>query len=189
MPGVLRVSGASVQEGPEPQVSEEEYKIYSAMIKDMYVLRDTKMLMIEDRTFRYDFSGGDDEPWKDKPKGLTIDPSAVADYEVKNHGQSVLSKGSFKLPVKYDLITDADLRAIFHGHWGELEWVEYYRRFPDSSGFIMFSRVGFNTDHTQALLYVGSRGGPGYGEIHFLFLEKVNGTWTIRKQLRKNKFG
>ena len=186
----LRFSPVSrAQTGADAKVSEEEYEIYSAMIKQMYVMANTKLLMIEDRTFRYDFSGGDDEPWKDKPKGLTIDPSAVADYEVKNHGQSVLSKGSFKLPVKYDLITDADLRAIFHGHWGELEWVEYYRRFPDSSGFIMFSRVGFNTDHTQALLYVGSRGGPGYGEIHFLFLEKVNGTWTIRKQLRKNKFG
>ena len=189
MAGVRTLSDALGQDAQETQVSDEEYEIYSAMIKELYVRPETKLWMIEDRTFRYDFSGGDEQPWKDKPKGLIIDPSAVADYEIKNHGQSLLHKSSFKLPVKWDSITDADLRAIFHGHWGELEWTEYYRRFPDSSGFIMLSRVGFNTDHTQALLYTGSRSGPGYGEIHFLFLEKANGTWAIKKQLRKNKFG
>jgi hypothetical protein len=178
------------QTGPDSPVSDEEYDIYSSVIKELYVQKDTKLLMIEDRTFRYDFSGGDDQPWRDKPpKGLTIDQTAVADYEAKNHGQSLLHKSSFKLPVKCDSITDADLRTIFHGHWGDLEWTEYYRRFPDSSGFIMLSRVGFNNEHNQALLYIGSRSGPGYGEIHFLLLENANGTWSIRKQLRKNKFG
>jgi hypothetical protein len=190
MPGVLRISDALVQEAPETQVSDEEYEIYSAVIKELYVQKDTKLLMIEDRTFRYDFSGGDDQPWRDKPpKGVTIDQSAVADYETKNHGPSVLIKASFKLPVKCEFVTDADLRTIFHGHWGDLEWTEYYRRFPPSTGFIMLSRVGFNSEHTQALLYIGSRSGPEYGEIHFLLLEKANGTWSIKKQLRKNKFG
>lgn len=188
-PGLTLSSARHGQEDSTTRVSEEEYDIYSAMIKELYVKPDSKLLMIEDRTFRYDFSAGDDQPWRDKPKGLVIDQSAVEDYESKNRGQSVLSKASFKLPVKCDFITDADLRTIFHGHWGELEWVEFYRRFPASSGFIMLSRVGFNTEHTQALLYIGSRSGPGYGEVHFLFLEKANGTWSIRKQLRKNKFG
>jgi len=178
------------QAGPDTPVSDEEYDIYSSVIKELYVQKDTKQIIIEDRTFRYDFSGGDDRPWRDKPpKGLTIDESAVADYEAKNHGQSLLHKSSFKLPVKWDSISDADLRTIFHGHWGDLEWTEYYRRFPDSGGFIMVSRVGFNTDHTQALLYMGSRSGPYYGEIHFLLLQKANGAWSIKRQLRKNKFG
>ena len=189
--GLILISspGLRAQEGSDNKASEEEYDIYSAVIKELYVKPETKLLMIEDRTFRYDFSGGDDQPWRDKPKGLPIDESGVQDYESKNRGQTVLSKAAFKLPVKSDMITDADLRTIFHGHWGELEWTEYYRRFPASDGFIMLSRVGFNTAHTQALLYIGSRSGPGYGEIHFLVLEKANGTWSIKKQLRKNKFG
>jgi|SRR5215469_4748113 len=188
-PGLAPSLAPRGQENSAARISEDEYDIYSAMIKELYVKPDSKLLTIEDRTFRYDFSAGDDQPWRDKPKGLVIDQSAVEDYESKNRGQSVLNKASFKLPVKCELITDADLRTIFHGHWGELEWVEYYRRFPASSGFIMLSRVGFNTDHTRALLYIGSRSGPGYGEIHFLFLEKANGTWSVMKQLRKNTFG
>jgi hypothetical protein len=189
--GLILISSPALraQESSDNKASEEEYDVYSAMIKELYVKPDSKLLMIEDRTFRYDFSGGDDQPWRDKPKGISIDESAVQDYESKNRGQTVLSKSSFKLTVKCEMITDADLRTIFHGHWGELEWTEYYRRFPASSGFIMLSRVGFNTAHTQALLYIGSRSGPGYGEIHFLLLERANGTWMIKKQLRKNKFG
>ena len=183
---------SAAQEPPKPDSgpTDEEYEIYSAVIKERYIRSETKLLIIEDRTFRYDFSTND-EPWKDKlkdkKKGISIDPSAAEDYEAKNSRQSLLNKASFKLPVKLILIGDLDLRAIFHGKWGELEWIAYYRKYPDSDGFLMLSRIGFNTEHTQALLYLGSRCGPGCGEINFLLLEKVNGTWTTKKELRKKR--
>ena len=174
-------------------VSEEEYALYATAIQQYYLspeARPTKFLMIEERTFKYDFTVGEnDEPWKEKHKGLNIEESAVDDYETKNSQKWLLKKDDFKLPVKHSMITDLDLKAIFHGHWGELEWIQYYRRFPESTGFIMLSRVGFNTAHTQALLYIGSRCGPGCGEIHFLFLEKTNGAWVVKKELRKKSFG
>jgi len=183
--GSPALSSPRWQANSDVGVSDEEYEIYSAVIKQMYVLPETKLLIIEERTFRYDFGDQNDEPWRDKRKGLTIDESAVEDYEARNSRQWLLNKASFKLPVKFNLITDLDLKAIFHGHWGELEWIDYYRRYPDSKGFIMLSRVGFNTEHTQALLYLGSRCGPGCSEIHFLLLEKANGKWTTKRELRK----
>jgi hypothetical protein len=177
------------QSNSDVGVSDEEYEIYSSVIKQIYVQPNTKLLVIEERTFRYDFSTENDEPWRDKKKGLTIDQSAVEDYETRNSRQWLLNKVSFKLPVKHSLITDVDLKTLFHGSWGDLEWIAYYRRFPDSRGFVMLSRIGFNTQHTQALLYVGSRCGPHCGDIYFLFLEKANGTWTTKKELRKKEFG
>jgi len=185
----VSVSAPRAQTKSNDGVSEEEYEIYSSVIRQLYVQPETKLLVIEERTFRYDFGGGDDEPWREKKKGVTIDESAVEDYETRNSRQWLLNKLSFNLPVKTSLITDLDLKAIFHGSWGDLEWINYYRRFPDSRGFVMLSRIGFNTQHTQALLYVGSRCGPGCGEIHFLLLEKANGTWTTKKELRKKSFG
>ena len=182
-------STSRVQTDSDTGVTAEEYEIYSSVIKQLYVRPETKLLMIEERTFRYDFANEDDEPWREKRKGVTIDESAADDYEAKNSDQWLLNKMSFKLPVKTILITDLDLKAIFHGNWGELQWINYYRRFPDSRGFVMLSRIGFNTRHTQALLYVGSRCGPGCGDIHFLLLEKVNGAWTTKKELRKKSFG
>lgn len=187
--GSVSVSATRVQSGSDAGVSDEEYEIYSSVIKQIYVQPNTKQLIVEERTFRYDFGSENDEPWRDKRKGLTIDESAVEDYETKNSRQWLLNKASFKLPVKTNLITDLDLKAIFHGNWGDLEWINYYRRFPDSRGFVMLSRIGFNTQHTQALLYVGSRCGPRCGDIHFLLLEKANGTWTTKKEIRKKSFG
>jgi len=189
--GLGPVSGSSprFQTSSDSGVSDEEYEIYSSVIKQLYVQPETKLVIIEERTFRYDFGSQNDEPWREKKKGLAVDQSAVEDYETRNGQQWLLNKASFKLPVKTNLITDLDLKAIFHGNWGDLEWINYYRRFPDSRGFVMLSRIGFNTQHTQALLYVGSRCGPGCGDIHFLLLEKVNGTWTTKKEIRKKSFG
>jgi hypothetical protein len=187
--GAVAGSASRVQAESDAGVSDEEYEIYSSIIKQFYVEAETKLIMIEERTFRYDFAVDDDEPWREKKKGVIIDDSAADDYEAKNGRQWLLNKNSFKLPVKINLITDLDLKAIFHGNWGELQWINYYRRFPDSRGFVMLSRIGFNTEHTQALLYVGSRCGRGCGDIHFLLLEKVNGAWVIKKELRKKSFG
>lgn len=172
-----------------PVVSDEEYEIYSTVIKQKYVQPNTKLLIIEERTFRYDFSLENDEPWREKRKGVSIDRSASEDYEARNSQPWLLNKAMFKLSAKLNLITDLDLKAIFHGHWGELEWIAYYRKYPDSTGFIMLSRIGFNTDRTQGLLYIGSRCGPGCGEISFLLLEKASGTWAIKKELRKKDLG
>ena len=185
------VSPAHRQSNPDAGVSDEEYEIYSSIIKQFYVEPKTKQVIIEERTFRYDFGVANDEPWreKSKKKGESIDESAADDYETKNGSKWLLNKNSFKLPVKMSLITDNDLKAIFHGSWGDLEWINYYRRFPESRGFVMLSRVGFNTERTQALMYVGSRCGPHCGDIHFLLLEKANGIWSIKKEIRRKSLG
>ncbi len=191
--GSVAVSTPQSQSTPDEAVSDEEYGIYSSVIKQFYVQPSTKLVIVEERTFRYDFANDNDEPWrdkwKDKKKGLALEQSAADDYEAKNSQKWLLNKASFKLPVKTELITDLDLKAIFHGNWGELQWINYYRRFPDARGFVMLSRIGFNTHHTQALLYFGSRCGPGCGDLHFLLLQKENGTWSTKKELRKKEFG
>ncbi len=187
--GSVSVSAPRFRTAPDGGVTDEEYEIYSSVIKQIYVGPETKEVIIEERTFRYDFNTENDEPWRDKRKGLIIDDSAVDDYETRNGEHWLLNKMSFTLPVKANLVTDLDLKVIFHGNWGDLEWINYYRRFPESRGFVMLSRIGFNTDHTQGLLYVGSRCGPGCGDTYFLLLEKTNGTWTTKKELRKKIFG
>ena len=188
--GSVSVSDPRGQSISDGGVSSEEYEIYSGLIQQKYVEPNTKLLVIEDRTFRYDFAVENDEPWRDKPrKGVAIDQTAAEDYEARNSRQWLLNKASFKFPVKLDFITDLDLKAIFHGHWGELEWISYYRRYSESRGFIMLSRIGFNTAHTQALIYIGSRCGPGCGDLNFLLLERVNGNWTTKRELRKKDLG
>jgi len=186
---VLGVSPGSTRQAPDPKLrtSDEEYEIYSSLIKQFYVKPEYHLMVIEDRTFRYDpRSEDDDQPWYDKPKkGVVIDPSTVEGYGINNTDHWVLDKKAFKLPVKCELVTSADLWAIFHGRKGQVEWLEFFKRYPDAPGFVMLSRVGFNTEHTQAMLYVGSQCGPGCWDLHFLLLEKTGGAWKIKKELRK----
>src|SRR5712692_5774589 len=131
--GSVSVSTPRKQNVSDGGASNEEYEIYSSLIQQKYVEKNTRLLVIEDRTFRYDFAIENDEPWRDKPKkSAVIDQSAAEDYEARNGRQWLLNKASFKLPVKLDFITDLDLKAIFHGHWGELEWISYYRRYSES---------------------------------------------------------
>lgn len=171
-------------------VTEEEYSIYASLIKEFYIKPDTHLAVIRERTFRYDSARGEDEqPWKGKVKGVVIEPSATEDFETKNSQHWPLDKSSFKLPIKADISSDADLRAIFHGRTGELEWMEYYKRYPDTSGLITLSRVGFNTAHTQGLVYIGSHCGPDCGDVHFLLLEKQGSAWVVKKVLKKVSFG
>ena len=71
--GSVSASALRVQAPAEAGVSDEEYEIYSAVIKQIYVAPETKMVIIEERTFRYDFGNQNEEFWKEKHKGVNID--------------------------------------------------------------------------------------------------------------------
>jgi len=186
---VFNVTASSRQryeKDPKLAPTPEEYEMYSALIKQFYVTPQYHLIVIEDRTFRYDPREEDeDQPWYDKPKGIVIDPSTIADYGAKNTDHWVVDKNAFKLGVKCELVTSSDLWAIFHGKMGEVEWLQFFDRHPDSSGFVMLSRVGFNTQHNQAMVYIGSRCGPGCWDLHFLLMENAGNGWKIQKELRK----
>ena len=98
--GLCSVEGSG---GPYSQteadsgVSQEEYEIYSSIIKQYYLRPDTKVIMIEERTFRYDFAV-DEEPWREKKKGVIIDETAADDYELKNGEKRLLNKDGLSCP-------------------------------------------------------------------------------------------
>jgi hypothetical protein len=50
---------------------------------------------------------------------------------------------------------------------------------PFDSGRTYVSRVGFNRDKTQALVYVQHVAGPEMGIGHYVFLDKTDGKWVI----------
>jgi hypothetical protein len=49
----------------------------------------------------------------------------------------------FHVSVVYELVDKAEIDAIFEkGGW----WTDYYKRYPNSQGFLTLSRVGFSPD-------------------------------------------
>ena len=77
----------------------------------------------------------------------------------------------FKLP--HTLITDTEIDQIFSNGG----WREFYRRYPNSRGIVYLSRVGFNSNETQALLYFAHQYTEAAGEGFLVLLKKTQGEW------------
>ena len=83
------------------------------------------------------------------------------------------------LRVPYLVVPRKDIMAFFAKGAGN--WPEFYRRYPDSGGYIELSAVGFDASKTRAMVYVAHHcGGLCGGGSHHL-LEKVNGAWREAK--------
>jgi hypothetical protein len=62
-------------------------------------------------------------------------------------------------------------------------WKDFYKRYPKSSGFWSFSLVGYDTNGTEALVYVGHHCGGLCGTGHLVLLAKEDGNWMVRNRV------
>jgi hypothetical protein len=83
------------------------------------------------------------------------------------------------LEVPYIVVPVKDIRAFFKQGGGD--WQAFYRRYPDSGGYVEVSAVGFNQAKTRALAYMAHHCGGLCGSGTHYLLEKVNGAWREAK--------
>jgi len=93
------------------------------------------------------------------------------DYLLRNETPDHLKV--WNLGINYVLVNANDIEGP--GNY----WDRFYKKFPDSPGFIAFSKVGFNNQHDQAFVYVTRGCGELCGGAEFVLLKKVNGKWEI----------
>jgi hypothetical protein len=59
-------------------------------------------------------------------------------------------------------------------------WEELHNRYADvDSGLVSLSAVGYNQNHTEAFVEIGSTQGPKAGRGDFVTLKKIDGKWTV----------
>jgi hypothetical protein len=108
-----------------------------------------------------------------------ITKETIDSYLVRNEKSSQLST-DMKLGVDYTLLTTEELAKISsQPNWGEL----LAEKYPDSHGYTIFSRVGFNNSLDQAVIYVGKVAGPMMGSGSYYLMEKGNGEWRLMDQV------
>jgi hypothetical protein len=78
----------------------------------------------------------------------------------------------FHLSAKYELGTQQEINLY--------PFEQFTRRFPDSYGYLTFSRVAFNRDLTKAFFYTEHICGL-CGEGKYVFMRKVNGNWVVER--------
>jgi hypothetical protein len=84
------------------------------------------------------------------------------------------------LGIEYKILTYEELKKISsQSNWGE----KLSEAYPGSHGYLIFSRVGFNNTLDQAVIYVGSVGGPLMGSGSYFLMEKQNGEWIMKDEV------
>lgn len=109
----------------------------------------------------------------------SVSRETVNNYLERNSSPSQL-KPDMQLGVEYVLLSAEEQRSIFDQPDG---WGSFYEKYPDSGGYTVLSRVGFNDTLDQALIYVANVAGPLMGAGNYYLLEKKDGEWRIIEQI------
>jgi hypothetical protein len=104
------------------------------------------------------------------------DPQTLDNYLAANKSRKPLRVAD--LGIDYVLVNNSDLPDGGY----ERFWTRFYEKYPNSSGLVFFSDIGFNAQHDQAFLYAGRTCGGLCGAGEYVLLRKVNGKWEIRKE-------
>jgi len=168
------------------QTVAEEYAVYSAALSDgRYIDSSVKLVVIRDLTFRYPSSQqGESEMRHLSQRMPALEEDTLKDYEAKKKDEERLSN-LFNLKVQSELVSGGDIDGLLAKNFLE-GWQAIKNKYPDSNGIIALSKVGFNHQTTQALVYVAISCGPHCGEGNFILLSKAKGIWSIQSKLMMN---
>jgi hypothetical protein len=159
---------------------EEEYKVYSLVINEYLKKSKASLAVISQIT-----SGAGLTPVQNRDNTLDhLFPATRADQkEIKSFKQKNLLKyrllEKFNLSKEYKLVLgqleqiDKDIKT------GNDGWGNFYKRYPNSQGVFTLSRVGFNENKTQAIVYRANQFSADGGGGVLIFLSKWEGRWQI----------
>ncbi len=158
-----------------------EYAIYSTYIESQYTGEDVRQIVMLATTGN-DFSASDvkDRMAYVKEQLPELSADTRADFLAKVDQPVTLKAESFNLSVPVTLISEEERTALFQNTQGNA-WEAFYQKYPNSQGIMTLSRVGFNKNLDQALLYVGNQSHYLAGAGFYVLLERTNSGWVIIK--------
>jgi hypothetical protein len=106
----------------------------------------------------------------------TLPQEAVEDYRIKNREPRRLSD-ALKLQFKHVLVERDELEQYRKAK----RWDKFYEKYPDSNGFLSFSRVGFDSGKSQAVVYLEHWCDELCGYSYYLVLSKDKEGWKVTK--------
>ena len=106
-----------------------------------------------------------------------ISDDTISNYVQNSTGSPRLLRDGVRLGISCRLINRADVEALARSPKGL--FYALMKRQRGFAGLIEFSRVGFNHDHTEALVYVAYYAGSLDGSGDYCLLRKVGGKWVF----------
>lgn len=166
---------------PLPYDDAEAYAVYSAVLFKEWPVREAKakalVIQLETTGFK-SFGTGDIGECLIPPKGEeSIYEPVFNSYRDANKEPRVLLP-KFTTAIPYRLVAKADFDAFFAKDGIGGGWEEFYKKYPNSGGINHMSAVGFNSDRTIAIVYVGHSCGGLCGGGTYHVLKKSDGRWA-----------
>ncbi len=157
------------------EIEKEEQAVYATFFKQstgtVVILQNTSINMSNDnpqQTMDYIKSG---------LKGISNE--TINSYLARNRQPGQLSP-NMHLGVDYVLLSEEELAKISsQSNWGDV----LNEKYPNSHGYSMFSRVGFNNSLDQAVICMGQVAGPMMGSGYYYLMVKQNGQWIMKEQV------
>src|SRR5262245_9928607 len=161
-------------------LDEEDYSVYAALLKEKFINRDTRRLVIESYTSVDAQTYADLEETIKRAAPLTKE--TTDNFRAKRRPKKLRDR--FNLPLQIDLLSKSEIARVFKRTSKKSDgWEKFYHLYPSSPGILRLSRIGFNSDKSQALIFVAHSCGLLCGEGNYFVMAKKDGEWTIVKEL------
>ena len=164
----------------------EEAAVYSALIMQMKEGERGTLVVVQDRTVSGNQYLDDD---REDDRLDRIFESLKRDFPLAERGtlesfrannlQHYPMRAPFLASIKTKLISRQEVERFSYrepGNW----WEAFYRKHPGATGFLVLSRVGFNREMNQALVYRAFSCGSTCGYGSYVLLVKEDGVWKIK---------
>ena len=142
---------ATMQHTETPQLDRdiEEIAVYSALLEDSFI-GDIEQFLIVDQT-RVPSPGLMEQNLAEFQENKPLDKELVANFLEVNQQPSPLDP-NMDISLEYQLMTQEEIDEL--APLDEASgWQLFEEKYPKAVGFIYLSRVGFNADLSQALVY------------------------------------
>jgi hypothetical protein len=108
-----------------------------------------------------------------------------ADFLERSRSRVGLDARAFKARGRVELVSNAALAALDQSVSSNPNtyWRAFYERFPGSTGSISFSRPGYDSTRTHALLNYTHGCGGRCGDGGYVLLERRDGKWVVLRRV------
>jgi hypothetical protein len=119
--------------------------------------------------------------WQCMPSGKPLETDwreVMENFRAANVSVRLLRAG-FPMNPAYIVVPRPDIDATFTSAPDEMMfgWGNFYKKYPDSGGFMMVSVPGFDADRKRAIVYMAHACGSLCGGGTHHLLEKMGGAW------------
>jgi hypothetical protein len=174
---ILRAQKTSAP--PPATLSDNDSAVYTAVLRELYQAAKGRPIILSDQTAIGVPPGMLTNLPVQGPQTISflnpISPEARQNFEDSNHASLHLLPPC-KFAPECTLVDIADIALQVKD---AKAWRKFMARHANTPGIIIVSRIGFNHDRDQAVVYSGMSCGPLCGQGEFTWLTKHNGVWTV----------